>query len=335
MSISTFQFERIMRSYDYTRQKNHALHMKRQEEIYEKIPEIQQIDKQIASQSIQLGKQLLFQSDSSSLLDDLKIKNMELSMKKIELLVSNGYEPDYLNPIYQCPDCKDTGYIKEKKCHCLKQAIVHEVYHQSNILQKLEEENFETFSYEYYSDEPVFQNLPSPRENIFSVVKQCKNFIRTFKENPGQNILFLGNVGVGKSFLSNCIAKELMEEAYTVIYLTSFQLVETFEDHRFHRFEDPDASYSLDYVLNCDLLIIDDLGTELTNNFVVSQLFLCINERLLKKKSTIISTNLSLKELNETYYERIVSRITENYLICHIYGDDIRQKKSFIGESFV
>jgi DNA replication protein DnaC len=164
---------------------------------------------------------------------------------------------------------------------------------------------------------------------MISIVEKCMEFIRTFSSNPGQNILFQGNVGVGKTFLTNCIAKELIDEAYTVIYLTSFQLVEILENHRFRRNDNPDITYTVDYILNCDLLIIDDLGTELTNNFVISQLFLCINERLLRKKSTIISTNLSLSQLAETYFERIISRITENYLICNIYGDDIRQKKSF------
>ena len=154
------------------------------------------------------------------------------------------------------------------------------------------------------------------------------DFIQTFSSNPGQNILFQGNVGVGKTFLTNCIAKELIDEAYTVIYLTSFQLVEILENHRFHRKEE-DSLYTMEYILTCDLLIIDDLGTELTNTFVASQLFLCMNERLLRKKSTIISTNLSLSKLTELYSERVVSRITENYLICKIYGDDIRIKKSF------
>lgn len=331
MSLSSWQFEQIMRSYDQTRQRNHALHLKRQEEIYQKIPEIKKIDQKIAVQSIQAGKKMLFKKDKHTL-RNLHTENMELSMEKVELLVSHGYDPDYLNPIYDCPLCKDTGYIDNEKCQCLKQAIVRSVYHQSNIHAKLQEENFQTFSYEYYDDTPLYPNLPTPRQNIVSIVEKCMEFIQTFQTNPGQNILFLGNVGVGKTFLTNCIAKELIDESYTVIYLTSFQMVEIFENYRFHRNDRSETEYTVDYILNCDLLIIDDLGTELTNTFVISQLFLCINERLLKKKSTIISTNLSLSELSKTYYERIVSRITESYLICNIYGDDIRQKKVFANE---
>jgi DNA replication protein DnaC len=328
MPLSTWQFEQILRSYDKTRQKNHSLHLKRQEEIYHKIPEIKKLDDTIAEHSIQAGKNLLFSKDQQ-VLDQLKTENLELSMKKVELLVSNGYEPDYLNPIYDCPLCKDTGYIGQKKCRCLKQAIVRQVYQQSNIEKKLLEENFQTFSYEYYDDKPIYPNLPTPRQNIVSIVEKCMDFIQTFSTIPGQNILFQGNVGVGKTFLTNCIAKELIDEAYTVIYLTSFQLVEILENHRFHRNEQTKPLYSMDYILTCDLLIIDDLGTELVNAFVASQLFLCMNERLLRKKSTIISTNLSLSKLTEAYSERVVSRITENYLICNIYGDDIRLRKSF------
>ena len=328
MPLSTWQFEQIMRSYDQTRQRNHALHLKRQDEIYQTIPEIKNIDDTIAEQSIQAGKALLFHKDDQ-VLKDLKIENLELSMKKIELLVSNGYEPDYLNPIYDCSLCKDTGYVNGEKCRCLKQSIVRQAYQQSNIEKKLQEENFQTFSYEYYDNKPMYPNLPTPRQNIVSIVEKCMDFIQTFSSNPGQNILFQGSVGVGKTFLTNCIAKELIDEAYTVIYLTSFQLVEILENHRFHRKEETQNLYTMDYILNCDLLIIDDLGTELTNAFVASQLFLCINERLLRKKSTIISTNLSLSKLTEAYSERVVSRITENYLICKIYGDDIRIKKSF------
>jgi DNA replication protein DnaC len=328
MALSTWQFEQIMRSYDQKRQKNHALHLARQQEIYSAIPKIKDIDDQISSGSIKTGRLLLFDGNEQDLAK-LREQNLDLSMQKVELLVSHGYEPDYLNPIYDCPDCKDTGYIGDKKCSCLKHAIVHQLYDQSNIYEKLKTENFQTFSYEYYADTPLYPNLPTPRQNMISIVEKCMEFIRTFSSNPGQNILFQGNVGVGKTFLTNCIAKELIDEAYTVIYLTSFQLVEILENHRFRRNDNPDISYTVDYILNCDLLIIDDLGTELTNNFVISQLFLCINERLLRKKSTIISTNLSLSQLAETYFERIISRITENYLICNIYGDDIRQKKSF------
>ncbi len=328
MAVSTKSYEEIMRGYDQTRQNNHNLHLQRQEEIYEKIPAIKELDDQITSHSIAIGRKLLFDTDESALAA-LREENLNLSMAKIEHLVQNGYDPDYLSPIYTCPDCKDTGYIGDQRCHCLKQAIVRSLYSQSNIEEMLAQENFQSFSYDYYSDYPMYPNRPTPRQNMVSIVEKCMDFISTFQSNPGQNILFQGSVGVGKTFLTNCIAKELIDEACTVIYLTAFELVEAFEKHRFGRGREEDHSYSMDYILNCDLLIIDDLGTEMTNSFIASELFLCLNERLLRKKSVIISTNLSLGQLKDAYTERVVSRIAEHYLICNIYGEDIRMKKSF------
>ncbi|MCQ2491505.1 MAG: ATP-binding protein [Lachnospiraceae bacterium] len=328
MALPTWQYDELMRAYDQRRQQNQDLHRRRLSEVYAKIPAIKQLDEEISSHSIAIGRKMLFDSDESAL-KELRDKNLELSMAKVEYLVQNGYAPDYLDPIYTCRACKDTGYIGNKKCSCLKQAIVNQLYKQSNIYEKLIEENFQTFSYEYYSEEQLYPNRPSPRRNIVSIVERCMDFISTFKSNPGQNILFQGSVGVGKSFLTNCIAKELLDESCTVIYLTAFELVEVFENHRFHRSSDGESSYSMDYILNCDLLIIDDLGTEMTNSFVASELFLCLNERLLRKKSVIISTNLSLSQLKDNYTERVISRIAENYLICNIYGEDIRMKKSF------
>lgn len=327
MGLSTEQFTDIMRGYDQTRQRNHALHIKRLDEIYTVIPKIKEIDQLMAQHSIAIGKSLLMNMDPA-LLEELKAQNLALSMEKAELLALHGYSPDYLDPIHTCPACKDTGYVGNEKCTCLKQAIVEQAYQQSKIWERLQEENFNSFSYDYYSNLPKYPNRPTPRQNIIAVVEKCMHFIQTFSTNPGQNILFQGNVGVGKTFLTNCIAKEILDEAHTVIYLTAFQLVEILEQHRFHK-SDSLLPYTLDYVLSCDLLIIDDLGTEFTNAFVVSQFFHCINERLIGKKSTIISTNLSLRELQERYSERIMSRIAENYLICNIYADDIRLKKSF------
>ena len=170
-------------------------------------------------------------------------------------------------------------------------------------------------------------NNPSPRANIESIVSLCWDFIYHFDDIEKNNILFLGNAGVGKTFLSHCIAYELINKAYTVLYLTSFQLFDLLKQHAFHR--ETDASLTpMEHLLGCDLLIIDDLGTELNNSFVSSQLFLCMNERLLQKKATIISTNLSLKQISQSYTERVLSRIMEKYQIFNIYGEDIRLIKA-------
>lgn len=326
MALNPSQYNQIILKYDQRRIHNKELLFERYSAIYEAIPEIKELDDQIARNSIQKGKALL-EGNSNSILKELATSNAELSMQKIEALVAHGYPKDYLETIYDCPLCGDTGYVKQEKCNCFKQTIVDTLYSQSNMKERLAKENFNTFSLKYYSDEKEAADRPSPREIMGSLVQQTKQFIDHFDQKP-DNFLFQGNTGVGKTFLSNCIAKELMDRVHTVVYLTAFQMFDIFEKHTFYKTRQNDYSDELNYILDSALLIIDDLGTELNNSFTTSQLFLCINERLLRGRSTIISTNLSLSELTASYTERVVSRLVENYRICNIYGQDIRMIKA-------
>jgi DNA replication protein DnaC len=329
MSLLPSQYDEIMREYDRIRLNNRDLHQKRIQEVYAKIPGFQELDAQIASQSIVAGKARL--RGEHEALEQLHDTISDLSDQKRRLLQSYGYPKDYLEPIYQCSLCQDTGYIGTQKCRCLSQKIVDLIYSQSSIRDILKDENFSHFNYDYYSDQPIHDerrgDSPSPRQNIESIVSLCWDFISRFDTMEKNNILFLGNAGVGKTFLSHCIAYELINQAYTVLYLTSFQLFDLLKQHAFQRENNPSLT-PMEDLLGCDLLIIDDLGTELNNSFVSSQLFLCMNERLLRRKATIISTNLSLKQLSQSYSERVLSRIMENYQIFNIYGEDIRLMKA-------
>lgn len=328
MALKNFQYNTILREYDNRQLKNkYALDI-RVAKVYKEIPELQEIDDKIVAGSIADTKKLLMGDETA--LDKLKETNLDLTMRKIELLCEHGYSPDYLSLNYTCIDCKDTGYIENKKCHCFKQAIVDLVYSQSNIKRAIAMENFNTFSFDYYSNDYAEETTKlTPFANAHKVVDTCKSFIQSFDEKY-ENLLLYGNTGVGKTFLANCIAKELLDNAHTVIYLTAFQLFDILEKNKFKKNDDNyEAENQFNYILDCDLLIIDDLGTELNNTFVTSQLYLCINERHLKQKSTIISTNLSWNDLNSNYSERIFSRITSNYSLLKIVGDDIRLKKAF------
>jgi DNA replication protein DnaC len=155
-------------------------------------------------------------------------------------------------------------------------------------------------------------------------VEECQHFIRDFENKP-KNLFFYGNTGVGKTFLSNCVAKELLDNGYSVIYFTAFQLFDILSKGVFEK--DADAIAAHQNIFDCDLLIIDDLGTELSNAFSTSQLFLCVNERILRQRSTIISTNLNLNQVSDTYSERTFSRVLNNYNLIKLFGDDIRIQK--------
>jgi len=325
MALLPHQYDEIMRHYDRLRLQNRDVQQTRLFEVYQRVKGFKELDEEITSSAIKAGKARLFGDDG--LMNSLHQHIDTLSKEKKRLLLSYGYPEDYLEPVYHCSTCQDTGYIDGEKCQCLKQAIVDYIYAQSSIREILKKENFSTFSYDYYSSRPE-KDRPSPRANMEAVVSLCHQFIRDFDLIEKNNLLFLGNAGVGKTFLSHCIAHELIQQGRTVLYLTAFQLFDLLKQHAFQK-EGTEPETSMEHLLGCDLLIVDDLGTELNNSFISSQLFLCMNERLLRKKATIISTNLSLKQLSLAYSERILSRIMEHYQILNIYGEDIRLKKAF------
>ena len=216
-----------------------------------------------------------------------------------------------------------------RKCACFRRAETELLYEQSNLKEILLEDNFEHFSLQYYSDEAINESSGlSARQTAAFALKCAREFVAGFSDSF-TNLCFYGDTGVGKTFLSHCIAKELIEAGFSVLYLTAFEFFEQLEQHKFSSSDESEEAYR--HLFECDLLIIDDLGTELTNSFVSSQLFLCINERILRKKSSIISTNLSLEQFAETYSERTFSRIFSHYQMIRLFGNDIRIQKQLAG----
>ncbi len=325
MALTQTQYRDIMDDYEKVRRRNYAKMQSRLDQVYQTVPAIKEIDDTIASESLAVAREMIFHPDldKKTLLHE-RVKG--LIEKKRDLLIKNRYPADYLDPIYRCSYCKDTGYVDSQKCFCFEQKMLDIIYSQSNLMGAVKEHNFTTFKMDYYSDQ-ASPGRKSPRENMKQVLDVCLDYIRNFKNAPDRNLLIHGNPGVGKTFLTTCIANELMKAGHSVIYLTSYQLFEQLADYKFRR-ENQNAD-TLPNILNADLLIIDDLGTEMNNAFINSELFLCINERILNKKSTIISTNFNLKQLNQVYTERISSRLIQFYTILHIYGEDIRVKKAF------
>ncbi|MCR5792466.1 MAG: ATP-binding protein [Lachnospiraceae bacterium] len=328
MSLKENQFHKILRGYDSTRSQNQYLLDQKLDEIYTKIPEYYELEQKLIQNSIHAAKMALAGTPEPK--ESVIQKNAQYSLQKKKLLVANGYPEDYLTPIYDCPDCKDTGYINgTTKCHCLKQSIINAFYQQSNLGSILESENFDYFNYDYYTNDIIdpITNLTA-KQNIVKAVQTAKEFVTEF-DHEFSNLFICGNTGVGKTFLTNCIAKELLDSAHTVIYQTAIQLFDLFSSYRFnHTPENGNAAALYEDILTCDLLIIDDLGIETINDFTQSQLYHCINSRLLGKRSVIISTNLSIQEVRALYSERIFSRITKDYQLIKIIGEDIRTQKA-------
>ncbi|MBE5930652.1 MAG: DNA replication protein DnaC [Lachnospiraceae bacterium] len=329
MHQEDYHYSRLLREYEETRARHLHEQKQRRDRIYEALPEFARLDRQIAESSVSAARAAL--DGDTAALERLTDTNRKISEQKQTLLCSAGYPADYLELTYTCPDCKDTGFLGREKCHCFKQALTFALSETSTLPHLLEKENFSTFSFSYYDDRTADSTLQlTPRENMHKVVTDANRFIEEFDEKS-RSILIYGNTGVGKTFLTNCIAKALLDTAHHVVYMTSHGLFETFEAHRFDHGEQPEQSSLYHYIFNCDLLIIDDLGTELSNSFTNSMLYTCINERHLRGKSTIISTNLSLEQLRDRYSERIFSRITGNYTLWKLIGKDIRVLKRMEG----
>jgi len=328
MALNNSQYDIVMRIYDKRRFENNHLRELRIKEVHDKVPRIKEIEASIASTAVRRARELLFKDEESLLSKSLSDDIAALAHEKEELLTSNGFSNNYMELWYDCPDCKDTGYIDNIKCKCFRQAVIDMLYTQSNLKQILVKENFSTFTLEYYDNTTAnpITGL-TPYQNMQKVHNSCLKFVEDFPAS--QNLLFYGETGTGKTFMTNCIARELIEKSFSVIYLTAISLFDLFERQTFGT--DPDDAMSTkdleQYLFDCDLLIIDDLGTESPNSFTNSRLFYCLNERLLRNKSTIISTNLTLDTINSLYSERIASRILSNYTLLKLYGDDIRMKK--------
>lgn len=328
MPLQNSQYDIIMREYNRKQLAHRHTLETHKAEAYGKIPRLREIDREITAISLQAIRHRL-NSAPTTISTAYKQEIADLQAERKRLLLSNGYPADYLVMQYDCPTCQDTGYVDGQKCQCFKKAAVDLLYTQSNLQEILQKENFDSFSFDYYSD--TIRNEATgmtARETAKDAVRKAWQFIDTF-DKRFQNLFLYGNTGVGKTFLSNCIAKELIDRANCVIYFTAFDLFDILAKNTFQRGRDMTGTQ--EDILACDLLIIDDLGTELTNTFVASALFQCINERIMRKKSTIISTNLSLDQFSDTYSERIFSRITSHYTMIKLIGNDIRIQKRLLG----
>ena len=322
-------FKIIERNYEYKRNLANKKASVLKEETYCKFPRLQEIDNLISKCGIEATKATITNSaNKENILADLEQKIATLKKEKNELLSSINVS---LAPKYECEKCNDSGYELAsngtKMCSCFKQELINEAYNKSN-LYRLQEDKFSSFKSSLFSDDVNIQKYGaaiSPRENIEKIKNLSESFIKNFNDPNQKNLLFTGTPGIGKTFLSGCIANELLNSGYTVLYQTAPVLL----DCIFDKYNTKDNSKELyDNLFNVNLLIIDDLGTENLTSARFSELFTIINARLLNPKTkTIISTNLSLENLAQNYDDRILSRIIGNFDICKFFGEDLRLKR--------
>lgn len=322
-------YRKILAEYDELQAQAKREQQKRREEIYARIPRIAELDKAIGDSGL-AAVRLVLQEPSKAVerTAALAAQSKANRAEKAALLTEAGYPADYLEQVYHCTLCKDTGYVDQKPCACFKQRLLELAYDQANLSQILQTENFDYFDFRLYDAEPDPETGISPRENMQQIFDQCIDFVESFPA-VFSNLLLYGGTGLGKTFLCNCIAKEILDKGYTVLYVTAGQLCKMAEAAQFRRRDEEEEAPEgfLEDVMDTDLLIIDDLGTEFATILSTAALFQVINTRLLKRRHTLISTNLSLRDLREQYSDRILSRLTGTYQFLKFFGQDIRFRK--------
>ena len=307
----------------------------RKNKLYKDYPEIENIDNKINKLTINKTKNIL--TNNIILNNEIEKKINDLKFEKRKIIKNNNIDLCLLNPIYECKICNDTGYIingnkKTQMCNCLKQKLFNISYNKSN-LSNLKKDSFNNFNLNIFSDEVNVQKYKvniSPRKNIENIKKASLEFIDNFDNPETKNLLFCGNTGLGKTYMSNAISVELLKKGKTVLYQTAPVLLETVIDNKFNKYKNANVSNFYNDVLEADLLIIDDLGTECLNSMKLSELFTILNTRILnlnnKITKTIISTNLNIQQIFKNYEERIGSRIAGFYDIYYFFGEDLRLK---------
>ncbi len=277
----------------------------RKEMVYEKIPEIKDIEEKLALTGIKVSRLILSNPEESKrLMAELKHETNRLQKEKAFLLTENNTPLTFLDVEHVCDMCKDTGFVPSgKKCQCFKQKIVDRTYEMSNISTILERDNFDNFNMDLFSKEIAEGKTTSPYDNMREILAHAEGFVHNFKKNETPNLLLFGSTGLGKTYLCSCIAKSLIDKGYLVVYQTAFQITEIMEAYKFGKNIDAITRQKYHLLFNSDLLVIDDLGTEMTNTFTNVELFNVINTRLMNNKKIVISTNLEPSELRNIYGE--------------------------------
>ncbi len=333
MSLTNEQFDAVRQEYARRLAAAHRLQARRIQEVYEAVPDMRRIDAEKSDLAIAAAKASLLGRGQSP--EDVQQQLASLSAQAEQALAAAGYAADYLDMPYTCKDCQDTGLIDGQKCHCFEDLVTQMFYADPAVSGITDKDSFDAFRLDYYPEEMVRringrEERIRPRETMEHILRICMQFAGRFANEPADgagSLLLTGGVGLGKTFLSRCIAGEVIRSGHSVIYVSAAEQFRRLGDQFFSH----DTAYSdtMDRLSTCDLLILDDLGTEVSGSVTHSILFQLLNRRIQDNRSTIISTNLDMQGLGDTYSERSISRIAGAYTILPFYGEDIRVKKKF------
>lgn len=323
MSYSQEVYSRATEMLERRRERANLEAQDRFDEISEKLPELDSIQRKLAQIGLNISKVFLYSKDKQADIEQLMKESLDLQEQKKAILIKNGYGENALDVQFTCPACKDTGFIGSRRCKCHNELL--KDIERSNLakIAPIEDCTFETFDTRYYPDQ-VMENGISPRDKAEKIKSSCIKYATNFTTSS-PNGLFLGSTGLGKTHLSLAIANVVINRGYSVVYGTAQNILSDLQNENFGR--DDNLRYYERAVLNCDLLILDDLGTEFKSNYTVACLYNIINSRLSAKLPTIISTNFTLDELEDKYDQRITSRITGEYSKFILVGNDIRYIK--------
>lgn len=314
--------------YDEDKQRRAELFRARQRACYAKEPRLEAIDRELSHTMAKIiASGFRRGADPRSAIAALREENLALQRERGELLVSLGFAADYLNPEPNCSTCGDTGWVGSELCSCLRAYYVREQNAELSRMLDLAGQSFETFNFDYYSRQRALDQNLSPYQRMEKNFDACRDYAYEFSPRSG-NLLLSGDPGLGKTFLSASIARVVSDAGHSVVYDTASHVFSRFESQKFDRGDDDEAEDDVRRYLKCDLLILDDLGTELTTALVQSALYQLINTRLMTSRKTVISTNLSPGELGSRYGAAVLSRLEGEYRILPFFGEDIRKLKS-------
>ncbi len=304
---------------------------RRKAEVFAVVPRIAEIEAELDRYGIRMLNLIAMgECDENRAVSGIMAENKEYMRERERLLTIHGFDKDYLSIPPYCSKCDDSGFDGGKLCSCLQREITAAALREANLSEMLAGQTFENFKLSYYSDEYVPEYGCSPRENMEAILAECKSFAENF-ERIDTNLLMCGGCGLGKTFLSSAIANSLIAKDVDVLYVSCNALFPILEDMHFGREVPERAQYLVKKLNECELLILDDLGSEFVTQFTCAELFRIINNRLLSSRKMIISTNLNSDMLKNTYNERIASRVKGGFSILEFLGSDIRSIKKLEG----